>query len=190
MLFIEYLLSEYGYLAIFLCVFFEGKTAILVSGLVAHYQSITIEGAIIASFLGMLIVDHIFYFIGRIFLHYNEEHQGDKIHEKKVNKIKFFFNKSPFLTVLIFRFIPGCRVVAPVTLGMLNFSRIKFFIYDFFVSAITAIVLVFAGYYLGDFVKRYITGTHKYDLVIGLIVIIIVVVIFLYRKWKVRSWFK
>lgn len=57
---------------------------------------------------------------------------------------------SGYFIVLINRFLPGVRSVISVTAGILNFSKIKVFVYCLISSFVWNGILTYGGYFLGN----------------------------------------
>ena len=88
------------------------------------------------------------------------------------------------MVILLFRFCPGFRIIAPIVIGMLKFGKIKYLFYDIVSVVITSTFLVLLGYSFGRLIEKTLTGTRKYDLWIALAVAVIAITCALIRIYK------
>lgn len=58
------LIAHYGYLAIVIGTFFEGETILIIAGALAHQGYLGLPEAIGAAFVGTLVGDQLYYYIG------------------------------------------------------------------------------------------------------------------------------
>jgi membrane protein DedA with SNARE-associated domain len=181
---ISAIISTYGYIAILLGVAIEGKAVVFIAGIIAHHGEFSILTGLTASFAGTFLANQLFFYIGRTFFK-NKMKLSNKLgKETKIAKINRIFSKHPFMVILLFRFFPGFRIIAPFVIGFVKFEKIKFLIYDAVSVAITTLFIFVLGYSLGNFIEHNITGNKKADLWIVLAIIIIVLVTTLIRKLK------
>ncbi|WP_217994833.1 DedA family protein [Methylogaea oryzae] len=59
------IISQYGYIALFIGTFLEGETILLVAGYLAHEGHLGLTLAILSAFLGTFAGDQTFFFLGR-----------------------------------------------------------------------------------------------------------------------------
>ena len=176
----------YGYFAIAIGVALEGKAVAFIAGIIAHHGDLSISLVIVASIVGTFAANQILYYIGR-WLNNRKKHKKTKTKLKqkdRIEAIEKLFNKSPFMVILLFRFCPGFRIIAPIVIGMLRFGKIKYLFYDITCVIITSTFLVLLGYSFGKLIEKTLTGTKKYDLWIALGVAIIAITCALMRKYK------
>lgn len=172
---LEYVLSQYGYVALFIGAFFEGEVIVVVAGVLASlgYLSIwpVLGVAIVATFVG----DQTFFLIGR-------------------KKGKVFIGKRPALARRVaqvhdmlhshqnkilfgFRFLYGLRIPTLIALGTSEISRKKFFVFNLFNSIVWTIVFVLGGYFFGDVFEKVLheIGVYERHFFFGLAVLGVIV---------------
>ena len=181
-------IATYGYFAIAIGVAVEGKAVAFIAGIIAHHGDLSIPLVIISSIIGTFAANQILFYVGRVIVN-RKKHKAlaskaAQKHKDRIDKIEKLFNKSPFLIILLFRFIPGFRIVAPIVIGMLLFGKIRYLIYDIICVVITSTFLVCLGNSFGKFIEKTITGTKKYDLWIAFIIAIIAITCAIIRKLK------
>jgi len=181
---IHELIATYGYFAIAIGVALEGKAVAFIAGIIAHHGDLSVPLVIIASVVGTFAANQILFYIGRGIANRKKK---KKLYPKqqpkdRIKKIEKLFHKSPFMVILLFRFCPGFRIIAPIVIGMLKFGKIKYLLYDIFSVIVTSTFLVLLGHSFGRLIERTITGTKKYDLWIALAIGIIAIIGALTRK--------
>jgi membrane protein DedA with SNARE-associated domain len=185
---IHELIATYGYFAIAIGVALEGKAVAFIAGIIAHHGDLSIPLVIIASIIGTFAANQILYYTGRWLVNRrkSKKTKPKRKFKDRINQIQKLFNKSPFMVILLFRFCPGFRIIAPIVIGMLKFGRIKYLVYDFICVVATSTFLVLLGHSFGRLIERAITGTKKYDLYVALVVAVIAIACAVVRK-KIRN---
>ncbi len=173
----------YGNLAICLGVVILGNYIAFIGGIISHHGELTITSVIISATIGAMLYNHMLFTVGT-FIRKRKRTINRRNYKyiKKLKSVNYYFAKSPFLVILLFRFVPGMRYVVPATIGVLNYSRIKFIIFDLIGSLFYSLIAVFLGYTFGNLVEKVILGTKKYDLYIGLGVLVIFIIYQICKK--------
>jgi len=177
---VEELLSNYGYLALFVGTFLEGETILLVAGYLASMGHLDLTYCIIAAFLGSLSGDQFAFYIGRW--------KGKAIIEKReswrksANKLHKLIERYHELIVLCFRFFYGLRNVTPFYLGTTGLGSIKFLLLNATGAFVWALSFGFAGFLFGSVVERFMTNVKHIQMVIIGGVLVTACVIWLIRR--------
>ena len=190
---IHELIATYGYFAIAIGVALEGKAVAFIAGIIAHHGDLSVPLVIAASVIGTFGANQILYYVGRWFVDRKKHKKPDPKQKNKdrIEKLEKVFNKSPFMVILLFRFFPGFRIIAPIVIGMVKFERTKYLLYDIVCVTITSTFLVMLGHSFGRLIEKTITGTKKYDLWLALAVAVIAIICTLIRKYRqAYSYFK
>lgn len=154
--------AETGLLVGFLL---PGDTLLVITGLLAFYPGIGFDiwWVCLAIGLAAFIGGEVGYLIGH--------KAGPKIFERKetgllsienVKRTNRFFARFGGLAVILARFVPIVRTVAPVAAGVGHMNYGKYTLYNFIGAVIWGVGLTYAGYLLGyvpilgDFVREYI----------------------------------
>jgi len=111
------LVSEYGFIIIFVGMIFEGTAMILITGFLCYMGIFSLHEAWIVAFLGAVMGDHIWFYLGRSY--------GKKIINRfPVFQTKFtqtlsrIKSKADFVA-LFERFVYGGGIIFPLTLGFI-----------------------------------------------------------------------
>jgi len=176
----EDLLSQYGYLALFVGTFLEGETILLVAGYLASMGHLDLTYCIVAAFLGSLSGDQFAFYIGRW--------KGKGIIEKReswrksASKLHKLIERYHELIVLSFRFFYGLRNVTPFYLGTTDLGGIKFLLLNAAGAFVWALSFGFAGFLFGNVVERFMTNIKHIQMVVIGGVAVAACVIWLIRR--------
>ncbi len=119
------LITQYGYLALFIGCIAEGETFLLLGGVAAHEGLLHYSGVVLAAMAGGVVGDQMLYWIGRRF--------GTRIlrrfkkHQDKVVKANRLIKRRPSLFVIGARFMYGFRIIGPIIIGASRLKPLKFF---------------------------------------------------------------
>ncbi len=183
---IDTILATYGFIAIIIGVMIEGKSIIFIAGILVHHGSITFFDAVLASLIGAVLSNQGFYYFGRFYLEKFGLTKYKKKYMEKIIKIARWFKRNPFLVIALIPCIPGLRIITPIMIGSLRYSRIKFFIYDVVALIITSLILVTLGDFAGDVIEHLFQQEKKYNLLLILCVLIIATIMLIIRLRKRR----
>ncbi len=158
---LEYLISHYGYVALFIGVFLEGETVLIAAGFAAHLGHLSLTWVILIAFAGSLAGDQFYFLLGRVrgkaFLHKRPRW------EAKVKKVWSLFEHYRTLLILGFRFMYGLRTVTPFAIGLGGISGIRFFVCNAIGAAVWAVVVAFVGYLFGAVAKAILVDVKHYE---------------------------
>jgi len=152
------------------------------------------------SFMGAVLAGSVGATLGCLPLYYAGKSLGEKrireffknygfwigMDEKDFDKSRSWFNRHQETSVFLCRIVPGVRSFIALPAGISKMSVVKFSIYTFAGSFIWTLLLVTAGYLLGDSFK----AVDKFLGPVSKIVVGAFVVYFVYRgftKWKERN---
>ena len=184
----EYLISHYGYVALFIGVFLEGETVLIAAGFAAHLGHLSLTWVILIAFAGSLAGDQFYFILGRVrgkaFLHKRPRW------EAKVKKVWSLFEHYRTLMILGFRFMYGLRTVTPFAIGLGGISGIRFFVCNAIGAAVWAVVVAFVGYLFGALAKVVLVGVRQYEhwIILGVLCAgaSVWLIYFLHRRTKSR----
>lgn len=166
---LEQLLSTYGYLAIAIGTFLEGETILVLGGFAAHRGYLDLNWVITWAFLGTLLGDQLYYFIGR--------HKGKGVLEKrpgwksKSEKVFRMLEQHQIKLMLGFRFFYGLRTVTPFLIGASNITPQRFLVWNIAGAAIWAVTVGVLGYLFGHTLEIIIEDIKHYELQAFLIIV-------------------
>jgi membrane-associated protein len=189
------LLSEYGYIGVFLIVFLEsgiffplpGDSLLFTAGLLASAGKLNVFLLIPLIFTATFLGGIAGYGIGRYI---------DKIHrveflrkilkEEYIKQAHIFFEKHGKPAILLSRFVPIMRTFIPIAAGVARMNKSAFIRYSLVSSFLWSVGVTLLGYYLGRAFPQ-IEGYLSY-FVIGIVLVSVVPIIFgWYRKHRRES---
>ncbi|MFA6252112.1 MAG: VTT domain-containing protein [Candidatus Paceibacterota bacterium] len=172
-----------GYIGLFLTVFSEtgillgfflpGDSLLFTAGFLASTGFLDIKTIILITFVAAVTGDALGYYLGKKY--------GPKIltktnsfflDKKHIERTERYFKKYGGETIILARFIPLVRTIAPVMAGVGNIGYKKFFAYNVFGGLIWTILLPMLGFYFGKIIP-------DADKIILPVIAIIIVVSFL-----------
>lgn len=173
--------SQYGLLLVFPAALIESETMIILSGVLCHQGILQLEWTVAIAALGAFIGGQVMFSLGRRF--------GTKIFARFPRLEKHSHNVSPWLKSnsdwIVFgsHFVYGTRIIAPILLGIENYSPLRYLLINAFSAGIWAIVAVGLGYFLGASTEQ-LFGELVYieHLLLGIIVIMLIRWWYRYRK--------
>ncbi len=181
---LEILIQKYGYAAILLGTFLEGETVLVLGGFAAHRGYLYLPLVMVCAFLGSFIGDQIYFFIGRSKgLHYMDRRPGLK---EKSRKFQRLLNRHHIVIILLFRFLYGLRTVAPFAIGMSGISVWRFFLLNAISALMWAGSIGAAGYFFGNTLELLLEDVKKYEEIIIITGILLILIRFLHILWKNR----
>lgn len=149
---VETLIARYGLVAIFLGAGFEGETAVVAGGLIAHAGLVTLPGAMAAASLGSCVADQLFFLIGRYF---RDSRLARWARSKPVfARALGWVERYPVGFIFAFRFIYGFRTVSPFAIGTTRVPGRLFVLVNIVAAIVWACTFTAIGYFFGREFKR------------------------------------
>src|SRR5437667_12091578 len=178
----ELLLQKFGYLAVLVGTFPEGRTVLVLAGFFAERGYLRLPLVIVCAFGGAYI-GHVFWFwLGRT--------QGMKLLDRFPRMKKHFgkgiriFERYGAPAIFITQWLYGLRITCAVIIGISKISTVKFLVYEAITCIIWAIIIGSAGFVFGTAVER-ILGRAAHIERYGLIVLVVIGLgVWLYHRWK------
>lgn len=157
----EAIVQYFGYPAIMIGTFFEGETILVIGGFAAHRGYLYLPLVIVCAFLGSLIGDQLFFFIGRKKgLSYFDK---KPVMKEKINRLQTMLNKYNTLLIMGFRFLYGLRTIAPFAIGLSSIKVKRFFILNALSALIWSVTIGALGYFFGQAFEIILEDVKKYE---------------------------
>ena len=189
------LISNYGYIGMFLGMVLEAVIIIIPSeailatgGILAGQKVFSFLGAFITGLLGSVFCAIVIYFMGYFGGQPFVKKYGKYffMKEEDLQKSDSWFNKYGLFAALIGRNFPIIRTLISLPIGIMRLSFTKFLIYTTIGSIPWTFVFVYLGYALGNnwvIITKYIS---KLKIPIRILIVIIVINYF-YKKIKTKK---
>jgi len=166
---LQQIISDYGYLALFILTFLEGETVLVIAGFLAFQGKLELPLVIITAFLGTFAGDQTFFYLGRF--------KGIAFLEKrplwhsKTDKVFDMLSRHQMKVVLGFRFLYGIRNVTPFVIGASRMNPFKFFVLNFLGALVWAAAVGYLGFQFGHLAEAMMGRIQKYEMyILGFIV--------------------
>ncbi|MDP2736505.1 MAG: DedA family protein, partial [bacterium] len=181
------LLDHWGYLIIFIAAisealpvlgtFLPGHTIIILGGFLAKIEVFKLEAVIMAAAVGVVIGDLLAYYIGHKFGYDFVIRYGKHffLNEEKYEKTKKLVSEHTGKALIVGRFSPFTRALAPFLAGIYKIKFPKFIFYSIIGGVSWSVVSVFLGYAMGQGFE----GAAKYfgRFIIAAMVVIILIIL-------------
>ena len=156
------LIRQYGYLAILAGAVLEGETVVLLGGFAAHQGYLNVVTTGLAAFVGTLIGDQFFFYLGR--LRGQSYLPRRPAWQAKMNRVSRFIRTNENLLMLTYRYLYGIRTLTPFALGAANVSPIKFLCFSLVGALVWSTTAVAAGYFFGQLLTRWLGELKQHEL--------------------------
>ena len=158
---LEGFLEQYGYVALFVGTFLEGEAVLVLAGLLAYSNYLSLPWVITVAFFGSYI-GHLFYYgLGR----WKGKGLLLKIErfERNYFKVQSFMDKYGGLSVLVAQFLYGTRLIAAVGFGVMAMRFRKYALLQFLVSLLWAGLVGGLGYLFGETLETVLGDLKRYE---------------------------
>ena len=176
---LQHLIDSYGYFALVIGTFLEGETILVLGGVAAKLGYLRLPWVIISAFVGTLMSDQLFFFLGRwkgqaLLLKFPQWNS-------RAGKVHRMLERHRVPIIIGFRFVYGFRTVTPFVLGMSRVPAIEFIIFNVIGAAAWASAIACLGYAFGKAMELLLGNIHQYEKWILLSVIAAGFIIWLFR---------
>jgi membrane-associated protein len=133
--------------------FLPGDSLLFCAGVVAAGGGLNLPVLIILLIIAAIVGDNTNYFIGKYFGHkvVNWKFRGKPIVKKEwLDKTHAFYDKYGTRTIIVARFVPIVRTIAPFVAGVGQMKYRKFLPYDVVGGIVWITSITVAGYLLGN----------------------------------------
>lgn len=178
------ILSEYGYLAVFVGSVLEGETILILGGFAAHQGYLSFPLVIALGFCGGTLGDQILFFLGRYY--------GGSLLSRfprlasRAKPIDLLIQRYHTALIVGVRFMYGFRIVGPFAIGMSEVSTWRFLSLNLLGAALWAVLIAGAGYLFGYTLQWMIADLKRYEEIALLLMIAAAVIFGLVRRLQRR----
>ena len=154
------LVQDIGPWAIALGAGFEGETAAIAGGVMAHREIFPVWAAFLATAFGAFFADEMFFQVGRRF-----RDRPFVIHVRQkpaFAKAVGFIERYPTAYILIFRFLYGLRTVSPIAIGLSTISLRRFAALNAVACLLWSGLFTAIGFWFGPTVDRLLHALAPY----------------------------
>ncbi len=155
------MISRYGYFALFAGVVFEGEAVVIAASYAAHQGYLDPYWVILVSFLGSIVGDESYFFLGRF---KGRSYLAKRpLWQLRVQKVQVLLERYHRLIVVGFRFLYGLRSVTPFALGMSNVKTAHFIVLNLIGAFVWSVVMGTFGFIMAEIAKALVADVREYD---------------------------
>ncbi len=179
---IDAIIAQYGYLALFVGVFFEGETILIVASFAAHQGYLKLEWVILTAFLGSMAGDEFYFFLGR--LKGRAYLRKRPLWQLRAKRVQGLLERHHRLIIVGFRFLSGLRTVIPLSLGMSDIKVSQFIFFNTIGAFAWSVVIGLSGFLFGAALDVLLANIRRYEwhIMAAILAIGVLVWIILYVK--------
>lgn len=158
---IEELIRSYGYPALFVGTLMEGESVLIAAGFAAHRGYLSLPWVIACAFLGTLISDQTFFWLGH--------RRGQRLlvrfprWKSKADKVLVLLHQHQLPVLLGFRFLFGIRNVTPLVVGSTGFDPKRFLFLNIVGAAAWSTLVGIGGFAFGDVLERILSDLQRHE---------------------------
>jgi membrane protein DedA with SNARE-associated domain len=181
-------IHDYGYWLIFFATLLEGETIVALGGFTAFEGYLDLEKVMMVAFLGGLLGDQIFFYVGRL--------RGKRFIEdrpklaERARKVHGLIERYPNLLIFASRYMYGFRLLLPIAFGTSSVGAFRFLAFNALGAASWSMIFAGGGYLLGNAIETYLGHFERAEkyVILGVIagVVLVQTISFLYRRIERR----
>lgn len=167
-------------LIIFLVAFLIGEEAVLFVSIVASQGLFNIWQVYFLSFMGLILIDSIWFFVGSSRLFSKISNYGIIRHGYvRVERfLNMFAHKNMFLFMFASKFITGIRIVGTIYLGNKKVKYLKFLLYDIITVLSSLAIIVLVGWWAGKGFGKILSIYKRAEWFLLFIIVIYIIIYF------------
>jgi membrane protein DedA with SNARE-associated domain len=169
------LVTDYGYLAVFVGTLLEGESVLLLAAYAAHRGYLSLPAVVGVAFCGATLGDQIFFFSGRFFGHgLMQRLPLIRARAEKINALLLRYHAGLIIGI---RFAYGLRIAGPIVIGMSDVSSRRFLVFNALGAMIWAPLIAGIGYLFGHALEWLFADLKQYETIglVGLSLLFVVV---------------
>jgi membrane protein DedA with SNARE-associated domain len=157
----ESLVLTYGYPALFVAMFLEGETPLIIAGFLAHRGYLSLPVVMVVATVATILIDQILFHLGR--KRGRAIIQSHPSWAEKAGRLELKFKHYHTLILVGFRFLYGLRTVAPLAIGISGVGALRFILLNTVGAVLWVSVVAGVGYGLGETLERLVSDFYRYE---------------------------
>lgn len=151
-------------------IFFPGDSVLFTAGFLASQGIFNVTYLVLLCFIAAVVGDSVGYTFGRrVGKKFFTKPQSLVFNPENINKAQSFYAQHGGVTIILARFLPGIRTLAPILAGVGEMSYATFLLFNIVGGLLWAVGLTLLGYFLGNIIPN----ADKYLLPIVVVIILI-----------------
>jgi len=178
------LVSDYGYLAVFVGSLLEGESILLLAAYAAHQGYLSLSLVVAVACCGAILGDQIFFYSGRWFgTAPLQRMPALQARAETVNRLLIRHHAG---LIIGLRFAYGLRIAGPIVIGMSTLGWRRFLVLNVIGALIWAPLVAGVGYLFGHAMERLFIDFKEFEkfglLILVLLIAIVSAVLHLVRR--------
>lgn len=159
---------------------------LIAAGMLAALGSISLPGAMIAGFLGVMAGDAFLYTVGRIYGRraFNFPVIRTIMTPKRIALAERKIRRNSHFICFTARFLPGLRSPVFLLSGIMGVRPLVFYGLDGFAALISVPLWVYVGFWVGENLDHALAIAERVQLSIAAVGVVLVAAYFGYRRWR------
>ena len=164
---INYLLSTYGYIILFIYSLGGGMVAIIAAGIFSYAGKMDLHTSIAIAFVANAIGDSLLFYMSR----YNKTQIMPYLrkHKRKLALSHVLMKKYGDKIIFFQKFVYGIKTLIPIGIGMTKYSALKFNILNVISAFVWALGLGYMSYSAGEALTKFFGYFSSYTWVVPVI---------------------
>jgi membrane protein DedA with SNARE-associated domain len=179
---LETFIASYGIPAIYAGCFAEGETAALLSGIAGHRAGFAWSTIAAAAAAGAFTSDQLWFLLARHAPNRGLIHRFRQNAAQNVSLQRLGHHQTAL--ALVFRFLPGTRILAPVLLSQTPIRWPAYLAIDLLACVVWSVIFTTLGYHFGRAAEAVFSIGDGHSIAMGFVVVIGIGVYFLRRHRK------
>ena len=180
----EQLISDLGYIAVFIGTFLEGETVLALAGVAAAHGYLSFLAVTATAVLGGFLGDQFWFFMGRRY--------GARVLARfpglaaKTPKVQALLRRWDAGAVILLRFCYGLRIAGPIVIGTCGISPWRLAFFNFIGVLIWAPLVAGIGYLAWQAMEQWIGRFRHVQIALLMVVVLAITVAWLAAQWRRR----
>ena len=180
----EQLISDLGYIAVFIGTFLEGETVLALAGVAAAHGYLSFLAVTATAVLGGFLGDQFWFFMGRRY--------GARVLARfpglaaKTPKVQALLRRWDAGAVILLRFCYGLRIAGPIVIGTCGISPWRLAFFNFIGVLIWAPLVAGIGYLAWQAMEQWIGRFRHVQIALLMVVVLAITVVWLAAQWRRR----
>lgn len=181
------LVTQYGYLAVFVGSLLEGETILVLAGFAVHQGHLRLPTVLAIAFAGGALGDQAFFWIGRVW--------GPALLrrwpglQRSVQRVGELLQRHDAPLIVGIRFMYGLRIAGPIAMGVCGVAPWRFALFNLLGAAIWASAVGGLGYLLGEALQAVLGDVRRFEDT-ALLVVVGAAIAFAVGRRCIRWWSK
>lgn len=178
----------HSFILAFIAPMIGGEAAVFFLAFLSVSEMFSIWWVILGSFLGMLTLDALWFFVPRVpwLRKVRARFAVSEKYKKLELRIESFSNRSDIFILFFSKVLVGTRILVLAYLSMRKISFAKFLLYDAIATFLWAVCLGYSGWFAGR--GFYSLPEVSHDLTTGVVYGVLAIGAFYGILWVVRLW--